>query len=74
MSSSTLELTLIELINGLYRKIDSIHTFKIGGDAFTDIIINILCDEFKRFLFNFFFKFKFFCYKIFFMVLGKIRI
>lgn len=48
MSSSTLEITLIELINGLYRKIDSINTFKIGGDAFTDVIISILCEEFKR--------------------------
>jgi molecular chaperone DnaK (HSP70) len=49
MGSSTLEITLVELNNGLYRKIDSIYTFKIGGDTFNDVIINILCEEFKRF-------------------------
>lgn len=49
MGSSSLEITLIDLVNGLYRKIDSIYTFEIGGDHFTDVIVNVLVEEFKRF-------------------------
>ena len=49
MGSSSLEITLIELFNGLYRKIDSFHTFNIGGDDFTGIIISILTEEFRRY-------------------------
>jgi hypothetical protein len=48
MGSSSLELTLVDCINGLYRKLDSTFTFQVGGDHFTDIVVGILCDEFKR--------------------------
>ena len=48
MGGSDIEVTLIDVINGLYRRVDSLSTFEIGGDTFTEIVINILCEEFKR--------------------------
>lgn len=48
MGGNDVEVTLIDVINGLYRRVDSLSTFDIGGDTFTEIIVNILCEEFKR--------------------------
>jgi molecular chaperone DnaK (HSP70) len=48
MGSSSLEITLIQLTNGLYRILDSIYSLEIGGDLFTDLIVQILIEEFKR--------------------------
>lgn len=47
MGGNSIELTLISLSNGLYRLIDSID-LKCGGDQFTEIITDILIEEFKK--------------------------
>ncbi len=48
MGERTLEISLISLSNGLYRCLDKIDLNDIGGFFFTDIIVDILCDEFNR--------------------------
>ncbi|RNA23935.1 heat shock 70 kDa 14 [Brachionus plicatilis] len=47
MGGNSIELTLISLSNGLYRLIDSVD-LKSGGDQFTEIITEILIEEFKK--------------------------
>jgi molecular chaperone DnaK (HSP70) len=48
MGGNSVEVTLVEITNGLYRIIDSYSDFKMGGDLFTFIISDILCEEFTR--------------------------
>ena len=50
MGGNSIEATLIQLTNGLYRLIDSIHVQNLGGDQFTDLIVDILCEEFEKFV------------------------
>lgn len=47
MGGNSIELSLINLSNGLYRLIDSVD-LKSGGDQFTEIIADILIEEFKK--------------------------
>lgn len=49
MGERTLEVSLILLSNGLYRCLDKIDFNDVGGFCFTDVIVDILCDEFQRF-------------------------
>lgn len=48
MGGNSIEVTIVSISNGLYRCLDSIYVQNSGGDQFTDIIIDILCEEFKR--------------------------
>jgi molecular chaperone DnaK (HSP70) len=48
MGGNSIEVTLINLSNGLFRCLDSIHMKNIGGDKFTDIVVDILCEEFQK--------------------------
>ena len=48
MGGNSIEVSLVNLLNGLYRIIDSIVIKNLGGDLFTDLIIDILCEEFQR--------------------------
>ena len=48
MGGNSIEVTLVSILNGLYRCVDSINLTNIGGDRFTDIVVDILCEEFIR--------------------------
>lgn len=48
MGGNSIEVSLVSLLNGLYRFIDSISIKNLGGDRFTDLIIDVLCEEFQR--------------------------
>lgn len=48
MGGNSIEVTLINLSNGLYRCLDSINVLNSGGDQFTDIVVDILCEEFQK--------------------------
>lgn len=48
MGGNSLEVSLVSLSNGLYRIIDSKSVKNLGGDMFTDLIVDICCDEFTR--------------------------
>ena len=48
MGEATLEISLISLSNGLYICLDTVYLNDIGGYRFTDIIVDILCEEFQR--------------------------
>lgn len=48
LGGNSVEVSLVSLNNGLYRVIDSRHLKNVGGDKFTDLIVDILADEFKR--------------------------
>lgn len=48
LGGNSVEVSLVTLNNGLYRVIDSRHLKNVGGDKFTDLIVDILADEFKR--------------------------
>ena len=48
MGERTLEVSIVSLSNGLYRSIDKIDLNDIGGFCFTDVIVDILCEEFNR--------------------------
>lgn len=49
MGGNSIEVTLVSLSNGLYRCLDSIHVLNSGGDQFTDIVVDILCEEFQKY-------------------------
>ena len=49
MGGNSIEVSLISLLNGMYRFVDSIAVKNLGGDRFTDLIIDVLCEEFQRF-------------------------
>lgn len=48
MGGNSIEVTLVSLSNGLYRILDSIDMMNTGGDKFTDVIVDILCEEFHK--------------------------
>ncbi len=48
LGGNSVEVSLVTLNNGLYRILDSRHLKNVGGDKFTDLIVEILVDEFKR--------------------------
>lgn len=48
MGGNSLEVSLVNITNGLLRIKNSINLQTLGGDAFTGIIIDILCEEFQR--------------------------
>lgn len=48
MGGNSIEVTLISLVNGLYRRVASKSLMNLGGDRFTDIVVDILCEEFIR--------------------------
>ena len=48
MGGNSLELALINITNGLLRIIDSACLKNVGGDLFTNVVIDILCEEFQR--------------------------
>merc|ERR1712127_690201 len=48
MGDHTLELSLVRICNGLYRRLDTINLDSIAGFRFTDAIVDILVDEFQR--------------------------
>ncbi len=48
MGGNSIEVSLISLSNGLYRCLDSIYVENTGGDKFTDIVVDILCEEFQK--------------------------
>lgn len=49
MGGNSIEVTLVSLNNGLYRCLDSIHMKNLGGDNFTEIVVDILCEEFQKY-------------------------
>jgi molecular chaperone DnaK (HSP70) len=49
MGGNSIEVTLISIVNGLYRCVATKSLMNIGGDRFTDIVVDILCEEFIRF-------------------------
>ena len=58
MGGNSIEVTLISIVNGLYRCIASKSLMNIGGDRFTDIVVDILCEESLRFFYRIFIFFK----------------
>ena len=48
MGGNSIEVSLVSLLNGMYRILDSISLQNIGGDRFTDLVIDVLCEEFQR--------------------------
>ena len=48
MGGNSIEVSLVNVVNGLYRIVDSISVKNVGGDHFTDIVVDILCEEFIR--------------------------
>jgi molecular chaperone DnaK (HSP70) len=48
LGGNSLELSLLNITNGLARIIDSINLQNVGGDLFTTAVIDILCEEFQR--------------------------
>ena len=52
MGGNTIEVTYIKVINGLYQCVNSISLKNIGGDVFTDIVVDILSEEFIRYVIN----------------------
>ena len=48
MGGNSIEVSLVQLTNGLYRYVDTIKLENVGGDLFTDIVVDILCEEFQR--------------------------
>ncbi len=48
LGGNSVEVSLVALSNGLYRIIDSKSVRGLGGDNFTDLIVDICCDEFTR--------------------------
>ena len=49
MGGNTIEVTYIKVINGLFQCVNSINLKNIGGDVFTDIVVDILSEEFIRY-------------------------
>ena len=52
MGGNTIEVTYIKVINGLYQCVNSISLKNIGADVFTDIVVDILSEEFIRYVIN----------------------
>lgn len=48
LGGNSVEVSLVTLNNGLYRIIDSKSNKNVGGDNFTDLIVDICAEEFKR--------------------------
>lgn len=48
LGGNSVEASLVALNNGIYRIIDSKSVRGLGGDNFTDLIVDICCDEFTR--------------------------
>ena len=48
MGGNSIEVSLVQLSNGLYRYVDTVKLVNVGGDLFTDIVVDILCEEFQR--------------------------
>lgn len=48
LGGNSVEVSLVFLSNGLYRLIDSKNLKNVGGDNFTDLIVDICAEEFKR--------------------------
>lgn len=48
LGGNSVEVSLVTLNNGLYRILDSKSIKNVGGDKFTDLIVDICADEFKR--------------------------
>ena len=48
MGGSSTELSLVSITNGLFRIVDSLLVNNLGGDQFTDIIVDILQEEFQK--------------------------
>ncbi len=48
MGGNSIEVSLVSLLNGMYRILDSISLQNVGGDRFTELIIDVLCEEFQR--------------------------
>ncbi len=48
MGGNSLELSLINITNGLIRIVDSVNLQNVGGDLFTHAVIDILSEEFQR--------------------------
>jgi hypothetical protein len=49
MGGNTIEITLINLKNGMYRVLDSYNMRNNGGDLFTEIVVDILSEEFQKY-------------------------
>lgn len=48
MGGNSIEVSLVSLLNGMYRILDSMSLLNVGGDRFTELIIDVLCEEFQR--------------------------
>ena len=48
MGGNSIEVSLVSLSNGLYRLMDSKSVKNLGGDKFTELVIDICCEEFQR--------------------------
>ena len=48
MGGNDIEVSLVQLTNGLYRYVDTVKLENVGGDIFTEIVVDILCEEFQR--------------------------
>jgi len=48
LGGNSVEVSLVDLCNGLYRIIDSKSLMNLGGDNFTELIIDICSEEFTR--------------------------
>ena len=48
MGGNSIEVALVNITNGLFRITDSLNITNIGGDAFTQLVVDILCEEFQK--------------------------
>ena len=48
LGGNSLQVTLLAVNSGIYRIIDTIHSNKIGGRQFDDILLEHFASEFKR--------------------------
>ena len=48
MGGNSIEVSLVSVANGLFRLIDSIFLKDLGGDKFTDCVIDVLAEEFQK--------------------------
>jgi molecular chaperone DnaK (HSP70) len=51
LGGSTYECSIIRTIGGCFQTIVSIDGFENSGDAFTDLVTDIIADEFQKYLF-----------------------
>ncbi len=51
LGGSTYECSIIRTIGGCFQTMVSINGFENSGDAFTDLVIDIIADEFQKYEF-----------------------